>query len=87
MKIPARIVRTRPLKPIPTTRKEVTMSNCREAWLCVHQDADDNQETELITIERASADSPPVIELTNDVRITCTQPAAMSAAHAERAAA
>jgi hypothetical protein len=55
------------------------MSSVREAWLCVLQDADGNEETELITIERVRDGSAPVIELTNGVRITCTQPATMSA--------
>ena len=43
------------------------MSNLREAWLCVLQDADGNEETELITIERGR-EGPPVIEVTNGVR-------------------
>ena len=63
------------------------MASRREAWLCVLQDADDNEETELITIERGRADAAPVIEVTNGVRITCTQPANVSATGAERPAA
>ena len=51
------------------------MPTRREAWLCVLQDADGNEETELITIER-KGDAPPLIELTNGVRVTCTQPVA-----------
>jgi hypothetical protein len=50
------------------------MLSLREAWLCVFQDADGVEEPELITIERAGGGAPPVIELTNGVRITCTQP-------------
>jgi hypothetical protein len=42
--------------------------------VCVLQDADGNEETELITIELAGDGAPPVIELTTGVRITCTQP-------------
>jgi hypothetical protein len=63
------------------------MSSLREEWLCVLQDADDNQETELITIERACHDAPPVIELTTGVRITCTQPTTLRAIGPKRAAA
>jgi hypothetical protein len=48
------------------------MTSRRETWLCVLQDADDNEETELITIERACDGAAPVIELTNGVGITCT---------------
>jgi len=73
--IPARIVQTSLLNLTPTTREEVTMPTRREAWLCVLQDADGNEETELITIER-KGDAPPLIELTNGVRVTCTQPVA-----------
>ncbi len=62
------------------------MSSLREAWLSVLQDADGNEETELITIERDGDGEPPVIELTNGVPITCTQPAT-STAPAEEAAA
>ena len=51
------------------------MSNHREAWLWILQDADGNEETELITIQRGRDGSAPVIELTNGVRITCTLPA------------
>lgn len=60
------------------------MSSLREAWLCVLQDADGNQETELITIECNGDGSAPVIELTNGVRITCTQPVTISAASATK---
>jgi hypothetical protein len=75
LKIPARIVQTDPLSLLETTRKEVTMTSRRETWLCVFQDADSNEETELITIDRGRDGSAPVIELTNGVRITCTLPA------------
>jgi hypothetical protein len=60
------------------------MPSLREAWLCVLQDADGNEEAELITIERDGGGAP-VIELTNGVRITCTQPVITSAAPAEEA--
>jgi hypothetical protein len=73
--MPARIVQTRPPSRTQTTRKGVTMSSHREAWLCVLQDADGNEETELVTIERNGDGAPPLIELTNGVRITCTLPA------------
>jgi hypothetical protein len=59
------------------------MPSLREAWLCVLQDADGNEEAELITIEDGGG--APVIELTNGVRITCTQPVITSAAPAEEA--
>jgi hypothetical protein len=48
------------------------LSTRREAWLCVLQDADGNEETELVTIERNGECAPPLIELTNGVRVTCT---------------
>ncbi len=54
------------------------MSTHREAWLCVLQDADGNEETELVTIEWNEDRAPPVIELTNGVRVTCTLPASRS---------
>ncbi len=54
------------------------MSSRREAWLCVLQDADGNEEMELVTIERNGDGAPPVIELTNGVRVTCTLPARVS---------
>jgi hypothetical protein len=85
--IPGRIVQTSPPTLTQTTRKEVTMTSSREAWLCVLQDADGNEETELITIERGREGTAPVIEVTNGVRITCTQPATMTATGAERPAA
>jgi hypothetical protein len=87
LKIPARIVQTSPPNRIPTSRKGATMSSFREAWLCVLQDADGNEETELITIERDGRGAPPVIELTNGARITCTEPANVSGAGAESVAA
>jgi hypothetical protein len=65
----------------------MTMSSLREAWLCVLQDADGNEETELITIERNGDCAAPVLELTNGVRITCTQPATTSTTPTEEAAA
>jgi hypothetical protein len=58
-----------------------------EAWLCVLQDADGSEETELITIGPAGDGAPPVIELTNGVRITCTLPATMRATGAKTVAA
>jgi hypothetical protein len=70
--ISAGIVQTSALSRIQTTRKGVTMSTHREAWLCVLQDADGNEETELVTIERNGECAPPLIELTNGVRVTCT---------------
>jgi hypothetical protein len=63
------------------------MSSLREAWLCVLQDADGNEETELITIERAGNGAPPVIELTTGVRITCTQATTLRATGPNRAGA
>jgi hypothetical protein len=51
------------------------MSADREAWLCVVEDADGNEETELVTIERNGDGGPPLIELTNGLRVTCTLPA------------
>jgi hypothetical protein len=59
------------------------MPSHSEAWLCVLQDADGNEETELITIERSADHGPPMIELTNGVRITCTQAASMRASGAQ----
>jgi hypothetical protein len=46
-----------------------------EKWLCVLQDADGNEETGLVTIERNGDRAPPLIELTNGLRVTCTLPA------------
>jgi hypothetical protein len=86
-KIPARSVQTSPLSSIQTTRKGVTMSTRREAWLCVLQDADGNEDTELVTIEWDGDGAPPLIELTNGVRVTCTQPASASATEGGRVAA
>ena len=74
LSVPARTVQTSPPNRTLTTRKGVTMLSLREAWLCVLQDADGMEEPELITIERAGDGAPPVIELTNGVRITCTLP-------------
>jgi hypothetical protein len=85
--IPARIVQTSLLNLTQTTRREVTMTSRREAWLCVLQDADGTEEAELITIERLGDGAPPVIELTNGVRITCTVPATSAAGPTEKAAA
>jgi hypothetical protein len=78
LNIPARIVQTSPPSLTQMTPKEVTMSNLREAWFCVLQDADGNEETELVMIERGRHGAVPVIELTNGMRITCTQPATIS---------
>jgi len=39
------------------------MSSLREAWLCVLQEMDGQEETELVTIERNGEDCAPVIEL------------------------
>jgi hypothetical protein len=63
------------------------MSPIREAWLCVLQDVEGNEETELVTLERNGDTAPPVIEVTNGVRVTCTQPATGRAAGAHIAAA
>jgi hypothetical protein len=63
------------------------MAVATEAWLCVLRDAEGNQETELVAIERSVGGGPPLIELTNGVRVTCTQPATANAAGAESAAA
>ena len=60
------------------------MSSLREAWLCVLQEMDGQEETELVTIERNGEDCAPVIELTNGVRITCTQSATTCAARWEK---
>jgi hypothetical protein len=79
-----RIVQTSPPNLFPRTRKGVTMSNHHGPWLRVLQDADGNEETELITIDRDGDHTPPVIELTNGVRITCTQPAVTSTAPREQ---
>jgi hypothetical protein len=62
------------------------MSTHREAWLCVTQDADGNEETELVTIERTGDGAPLVIELTNGLRVTCTQSVTTSAIGSARAA-
>jgi hypothetical protein len=78
LNIPARIVHTSPPSRIQTIRKEGTMSTRREAWFCILQDADGSEETELIMIERGGDGAAPVIELTNGMRITCTQSATMS---------
>jgi hypothetical protein len=56
------------------------MSTRREAWLSVIQNADGPEEVELVTIERNTDGAPPVIELTNGVRITCTEPASVAGA-------
>jgi len=55
------------------------MWNRREAWLCVLRDADGHEETELVMIEWNGDGAPALIELTNGVRVTCTQPVAASA--------
>ncbi len=54
------------------------MSTRREAWLCVVEDADGHEETELGTIEWNGDGAPPLLELTNGVRVTCTLPASVS---------
>jgi hypothetical protein len=87
LSIPARIVQKSQSNRIQTTRKGATMSTIREAWLCVLQDADGNEETELVTIERRGEGAPPLIELTNGVRVTCTQSAAASTTAAKIAVA
>ena len=46
------------------------------AFVAVVQDADGNQETELVTITDGAL---PVIELTDGTRITCLEPAATPA--------
>jgi hypothetical protein len=46
LSIPARIVQTSPPNRTLTTRKGVTMSSLREAWLCVLQEMDGQEETE-----------------------------------------
>jgi hypothetical protein len=60
------------------------LSTRREAWLCVLQDADGNEETELVTIEWNGDGAPPLIELTNGIRVTCTQPARATTTEARR---
>jgi hypothetical protein len=75
VKIPARTVQIALANHDQTTRKGVTMSTIREAWLSVLQDADGREETELVTIERNTDGAPPVIELTNGIRVTCIEPA------------
>lgn len=52
LKIPARIVQITLPTRNQTTRKGVTMSTIREAWLSVVQDGDGREETELVTIDR-----------------------------------
>jgi hypothetical protein len=49
LNILARIVQTSPLNRTQTTRREVTMTSRRGAWLCVLQEADGTEEAELIT--------------------------------------
>ena len=50
------------------------MSTAREAWLAVVQDADGNEETELVTIESVNGE-PRTIEMTDGSRITLLEPA------------
>jgi hypothetical protein len=71
--------------PLKASREEGTMSRLREAWLCVLQDENGAEETELITIERTANDFPPVIELTNGVRITCIEAVRTATSQGERA--
>lgn len=68
LNIPGRIVQTSAPSRIQTTRKGATMSSLREAWLCVFQDADGHEETELITIECNGDGRASAIELTNGLR-------------------
>jgi len=63
------------------------MSTICEAWLCVLQDVDGHEETELVTIERNRDGSPPLIEVTNGIRVTCIEPATASATGAATTAA
>lgn len=50
----------------------------REAWTAVVQDADGNQETELLTLTGAHAEPGATFELTDGTRITCVEPAGES---------
>jgi hypothetical protein len=61
----------------------------REAWLAVVQDGDEpaNQETELVTLEGATARPGATIELTDGRRITLLEPAALPASRDRAAAA
>ncbi|HVM69557.1 MAG TPA: hypothetical protein VM204_06950 [Gaiellaceae bacterium] len=49
--------------------------SAREAWIGVVQDADGNEETELVTLDGAHAEPGATIELTDGQRITLTAPA------------
>ena len=53
------------------------------AFVAVVQDADGEQETELVMITGGEL---PVIELTDGTRITCIEPAAQAAASTREAA-
>ena len=85
LNIPSRILQKRLRSPLKASREEGTMSRLREAWLCVLQDENGAEKTELITIERTANDFPPVIELTNGVRITCIKAVRTATSQGERA--
>jgi hypothetical protein len=53
----------------------------RESWLAVVQTADGEEETELVVIDAAPG-CPPVIELSDGVRITCVEPVGVPAREA-----
>jgi hypothetical protein len=54
---------------------------------CVVQDTDGNEETDLVTIEWSGDGAPPLIELTNGMRVTCTLAANASTTGGARVAA
>lgn len=47
----------------------------REAWTAVVQDAEGNEEIELVTLTGAHAEPGATLELTDGTRITCVSPA------------
>lgn len=51
------------------------MSTTTEAWHAVVQDADGEQEAEIVTLTGAHAEPGATIELTDGVRITLSAPA------------
>lgn len=56
------------------------MSTLTEAWTAVVQDADGQEETELVTLRGAHAEPGATIETTDGQRITLVAPAGETAA-------
>lgn len=50
-----------------------------QAWIAVVQDADGNEETEVVTITSSTAREGTIIDLTDGTRITLVEPATEAA--------